>query len=52
MATHASPEERRTQILTAAQFCFGKTGYHKTKMDDIVAAFFRAVSFKRDLMDD
>lgn len=38
MATHASPEERRAQILVAAQICFGKTGYHKTKMDDIVAA--------------
>jgi len=40
VATHASPEARRAQILTAAQSCFGKNGYHKTKMDDIVAAFF------------
>jgi AcrR family transcriptional regulator len=38
VATHASPEERRVQILLAAQSCFGKAGYHKTTMDDIVAA--------------
>jgi AcrR family transcriptional regulator len=38
MATHASPEVRRAQILTAAQQCFGQAGYHKTKMDDIVRA--------------
>lgn len=38
MATHASPEIRRAQILRAAQSCFGSAGYHKTKMDDIVRA--------------
>jgi len=38
MATHQTPEVRRAQILEAAQSCFGKTGYHKTKMDDIVRA--------------
>lgn len=38
MATHQTPEIRRAQILKAAQSCFGKTGYHKTKMDDIVRA--------------
>ena len=38
MATHEAPEVRRAQILEAAQGCFGKTGYHKTKMDDIVRA--------------
>lgn len=38
MASHAPPGVRRAQILLAAQSCFSKTGYHKTKMDDIVAA--------------
>jgi AcrR family transcriptional regulator len=38
VASHASAEVRRGQILLAAQSCFSKTGYHKTKMDDIVAA--------------
>jgi AcrR family transcriptional regulator len=38
MATHQTPEVRREQILKAAQSCFGKTGFHKTKMDDIVLA--------------
>lgn len=38
MATHASPEVRRAEILNAAQACFGKSGYHDTKMDDIVRA--------------
>jgi AcrR family transcriptional regulator len=38
MATHQAPEIRRAQILEAAQSCFGKTGYHKTTMDDIVRA--------------
>jgi AcrR family transcriptional regulator len=36
MATHVAPEVRRAQILAAAQACFGRTGYHKTTMDDIV----------------
>ena len=36
MASHASPDVRREQILAAAQTCFGKAGYHKTTMDDIV----------------
>jgi AcrR family transcriptional regulator len=36
MATHVAPEVRRAQILAAAQSCFGRHGYHKTKMDDIV----------------
>lgn len=38
MTTHSSREMRREQILNAAQSCFGKTGYHKTRMDDIVRA--------------
>ena len=38
MATHQTSEVRRAQILKAAQSCFGKTGFHKTKMDDIVLA--------------
>lgn len=38
MATHQTPEVRRAQILKAAQSCFGKMGFHKTKMDDIVSA--------------
>jgi AcrR family transcriptional regulator len=38
MASHATKEVRRAQILTAAQVCFGKHGYHKTKIDDIVQA--------------
>ena len=38
MASHASKEVRRAQILTAAQECFGKRGYHKTKIDDIARA--------------
>ncbi len=38
MARHEAPEVRRAQILTAAQACFGKAGYHDTKMDDIVRA--------------
>ncbi len=37
MAKHESPEVRRAQILEAARLCFGEAGYHKTKMDDIVA---------------
>ena len=32
MATHATRDVRRAQILNAAQECFGKHGYHKTKM--------------------
>ena len=27
MATHASPEVRRAQILEAAMLCFGEKGY-------------------------
>jgi AcrR family transcriptional regulator len=38
MANHQTPEVRRAQILDAAQRCFGRTGFHKTKMDDIVEA--------------
>jgi AcrR family transcriptional regulator len=38
MATHQTAEVRREQILKAAQSCFGKSGFHKTKMDDIVVA--------------
>ncbi len=38
MASHQTAEVRREQILKAAQSCFGKTGFHKTKMDDIVVA--------------
>ena len=38
MASHQAPEVRRAQILQAAQTCFGKTGFHKTRMDDIVRA--------------
>ena len=30
-------EERRTQIHQAALVCFGRKGYHRTTMDDIVA---------------
>ena len=37
MATHQAPEVRREQILQAAQSCFGKLGFHKTKMDNIVS---------------
>ncbi len=33
-----SREERRAQILTAAIACFTQKGYHRTTMDDIVAA--------------
>ena len=29
--------ERKQQIFTAAMVCFGRKGYHKTKMDDIAA---------------
>jgi AcrR family transcriptional regulator len=29
--------ERKEQIFQAAIVCFGRTGYHKTKMDDIAA---------------
>jgi AcrR family transcriptional regulator len=36
MATHASPEVRRAQILEAALDCFGRKGLHASKMDDIV----------------
>ncbi len=35
---HAPPEVRRAQILDAAQQCFGQSGYHRTTMDQIVAA--------------
>ena len=38
MGTHVAPEVRRAQILAAAQTCFGRSGYHKTTMDDIVRA--------------
>lgn len=30
-------EERKAQIYQAAQACFGRKGYHRTTMDDIVA---------------
>jgi len=35
MATHASPEVRRAQILEAALHCFGEKGYHAARIDDI-----------------
>lgn len=35
MATHASPEVRRGQILAAALQCFGEKGYHAARIDDI-----------------
>jgi AcrR family transcriptional regulator len=38
MATHAAPDVRRAQILEAALARFAKTGFHATKMDDIVRA--------------
>ncbi|MFP6654595.1 MAG: TetR/AcrR family transcriptional regulator [Myxococcota bacterium] len=38
MANHQTPAVRRAQILKAAQACFSRTGFHKTKMDDIVEA--------------
>jgi AcrR family transcriptional regulator len=34
----ARAEERRQQIMDAALACFARKGYHKTTMDDIVAA--------------
>ena len=30
-------EQRRTSLLQAAQFCFGKKGYHATQISDIIA---------------
>lgn len=38
MGAHASPEQRREEILNAALICFADKGYHDTKMDDIVGA--------------
>ena len=35
MATHASPEVRRAQILEAALRCFGEKGFHASRVDDI-----------------
>jgi len=35
---HAPPAVRREQILDAAQACFAGGGYHRTTMDQIVAA--------------
>ena len=34
---HAPAEERRTQILEAAQRCFARSGYERTRMDDVAA---------------
>ncbi len=38
MTKHMSPDERSTQILTAARLCFMKKGYAATKMDEIASA--------------
>ena len=38
MATHASAEVRRAQILEAALKCFGESGLHAAKVSDIASA--------------
>lgn len=38
MATHASAEVRRAQILEAALECFGESGLHAAKVSDIASA--------------
>lgn len=35
---HATPEERRAQILAAALRCFSEKGYHDATMDDLARA--------------
>lgn len=37
MTKHRSPDERATQILSAARTCFMRSGYFATKMDEIAA---------------